>query len=172
MVKQADPPPLKPRADRPSIPGYGIADASGGKGLLRWSWVVERMTHSHNYWVSTSRPDGRPHAAPVWGIWLDDGFYFSTGRQSRKARNLAANPQCVVSSEDAAEAVILEGVAQEVTDPARLQPFFKAYKLKYNFDMDTSLGPTFVVRPQVVFGFIEHDSDFTKTATRWIFDGK
>jgi pyridoxine/pyridoxamine 5'-phosphate oxidase len=52
---------------------------------------------------------------PVWGVWADDRFYFSTGRQSRKARNLAANAACVVCAERADEAVIVEGVAEEVS---------------------------------------------------------
>ena len=94
------------------MPGYGILDATDGRGLLPWEWAVERLTKSRNYWVATTCPDGRPHCVPVWGIWLDDAFYFSSGAKSRKARNLAANPNCVVCPEDGTQAVSLEGVAE------------------------------------------------------------
>ena len=68
---------------------------SGTKGLLPWKWAEERLQASHNYYVMTVRPDATPHAMPVWGVWVDDRFYFSTGAQSRKARNLAANASCL-----------------------------------------------------------------------------
>lgn len=84
--------PKQPRASRPHMPGYGILAADQGSGLLPWSWASERLAEAHNYFVATTRPDGRPHVMPVWGLWLDDTFYFSTGRESRKARNLEGNP--------------------------------------------------------------------------------
>ena len=102
------------------MPDYGISGADEGEGLLPWEWAAERLSVSHNYMVATTRPDGRPHVMPVWGVWLDDAFYFSTGRQSRKARNLGANPHCVVSTDRAEEAVILEGLAEEVAEGASL----------------------------------------------------
>ena len=153
------------------MPGYGILDANDGEGLLPWEWALERLSVSHNYLVATTRPDGRPHVMPVWGLWLDGAFYFSTGRQSRKARNLGANPYCVVSTERADEAVIVEGVAQEITDRAQLRPFYEAYKPKYDWDLE-EMGfadePVYIVRPRVVFAIRERD--FTSSATRWVFD--
>ncbi|HVN87620.1 MAG TPA: pyridoxamine 5'-phosphate oxidase family protein [Candidatus Binatia bacterium] len=151
------------------MPGYNLLDANGGRGLLPWSWAVERLITSHNYWLSTTRPDGVPHCMPVWGVWLDERFYFSSGKRSRKARNLSANPNCVVSTERADEAVILEGVAELVTDRARLQPFFVAYQAKYQWDMEAMGEPVYLVRPQRAFGFTE--AELTGTATRWIFVG-
>jgi hypothetical protein len=56
-----------PKASRPYMPGYGILDAKSGSGLLPWSVAVERLTEARNYWIATTRPDGRPHAMPVWG---------------------------------------------------------------------------------------------------------
>ena len=67
----------EPTASRPYMPGYGLLDATLGTGLLPWSWAVERLTRSHDYWVATVRPDGRPHVMPVWGIWMDDALWFS-----------------------------------------------------------------------------------------------
>ena len=71
-----------PTASRPYMPGYGIAEPEDGQGLLPWSWAEERLVSSHDYWVATSRPDGRPHLMPVWGVWFDDAWWFSSGRRS------------------------------------------------------------------------------------------
>ncbi len=152
------------------MPGYGIAEASGGKGLLPWAWAVERLTDAHNYFVATTRPDGRPHLMPVWGVWLDGAFYFSTGTSSRKARNLGANARCAVTPERAEESVIVEGIAEEVTDRQALRRFAEVYHEKYNWTLDTTAGGIYAVRPRVAFGFIEAADNFAKTATRWLFD--
>lgn len=151
------------------MPGYGLP--VGTKGLLPWKWADDRLRRSHNYWVITVRPDGAPHAMPVWGIWIDGSFFFSTGRESRKARNLAANPRCIVCSEKSAEAAIVEGTAVEVTDDAgvigRVAPF---YGRKYKpWKLDTSMGPVFEVRARTVFGLREKTF---KAATRWKFDDR
>src|SRR5918911_2460896 len=108
-----------PKAARPHMPGYGTP--RGRKGLLPWTWAEQRLRRSHNYWVITVRPDGTPHAMPVWGIWVDQRFVFSTGAKSRKARNLQANPSCVVCTERSAEAVIVEGTAVTISDRERLK---------------------------------------------------
>ena len=87
----------QPKVTRPHIPGYGMP--RGSKGLLPWPWAEQRLRRSHNYWMMTVRPEATPHAMPVWGIWVDNRFVFSTGASSRKARNLAANASCVVCTE-------------------------------------------------------------------------
>ena len=61
-----------PLVSRPFMPGYGIAAADEGSGLLPWSWAAQRLTSAQNYWVASIRPDsGAPHAMPVWGMWDD-----------------------------------------------------------------------------------------------------
>src|ERR1700738_2131729 len=89
-------------------------DASAG--LKPWSWALERLEKSHNYWIATSRPDGRPHLMLVWGVWWEDAFWFSTGLRTRKAKNIAVDPRCVIGTEKADEAVILEGIAEDIKD--------------------------------------------------------
>ncbi len=98
---------------------------------------------------------------------MDDAFWFSTGRNSRKARNLAANPRCVICSEDSEQAVILEGEVETVEDANRLKSVFARYEKKYKFDPNGMGEPTFRVRPRVAFGLYE--KKFGQTATRWIF---
>ena len=156
-----------PRASRPNIPGYGIVGANAGRGLLPWAWAEKRLGKSWNYWLATARADGRPHVMPVWGLWHAGAFWFSTGEKTVKARNLAANPNCVVCTERAAEAVVLEGSADWVPPSAALEPLWAAYRKKYDWQMK---GTGFYrVRPRVAFGLIEKDELFTQTATRWIF---
>lgn len=159
----------EPKASRPYMPGYGILDAESGIGLLPWSWAVERLSKAHNYFLATTRPDGRPHVMPMWGVWINDAFYFSTGKQSRKARNLEANPHCVICPENAEESVILEGLAEEVYDAFLYREFADAYGAKYHWDMEGFAEPLYVVRPKVVFAFIETGDQFSSTATRWTF---
>lgn len=153
----------EPNASRPYMPGYGLP--RGTKGLLPWRWAETRLARSHNYWLITVKPDSTPHAMLVWGIWVDGHFYFSTGRQSRKARNLAVNRACIVATERADEAVIVEGTAVEVTDAARFSTLGVPYQRKYRpWKLDPSLGPVFEVVPRVIFGMREKTF---KNATRW-----
>ena len=147
------------------MPEYGISQDE--EGLLPWSWARERLQKSHNYWVSTTRPDGRPHTTAVWGVWLDDLFFFSMAGASRKARNLAANPNCAVCTERADEAVIVEGIFLGMADSELQPPVRLAYQEKYNWD--TEGYDFYAVQPRVAFAFTESACDFTRTATRWRF---
>jgi hypothetical protein len=166
-----------PQSSRPHMPGYGLP--SGDKGLLPWSWAEQRLKKSHNYWITTVKPNGSPqnvspHTMVVWGLWQDGRFLFSTGSKSRKARNLAQNANCVVCTEHAHEAVIVEGTA-EVADVAARRKFLPVYERKYKFDMSAMKQdillmkePVFAVRPRVVFGLWE--KHFVGKSTRWNFE--
>ncbi len=149
------------------MPDYDLAPESAG--LLRWEWARDRLARSHNYYVITSRPDGRPHVMPVWGVWMDDRFLFSTALTSSKARNLRANPACAITTETAGEAVIVEGTAAEEKDAATLRRFVVGYKEKYDWEMDPVGGGIFSFTPGVAFGFIESADKFQASATRWQF---
>ena len=162
----------EPKASRPYMPGYGVPKTA--KGLLSWSWARQRLAKSHNYWITTVKQDGSPHTMVVWGMWLDDAFYFSTGRQSRKARNLAENRRCVLCTEHADEAVIVEGIAREVRDSSRIHSFVSKYERKYKWDMSTYedalyrfKDPVYSIYPLVVFAMFE--KKFPNAVTRWKF---
>lgn len=155
------------------MPGYGVRSADEGGGLLPWSWAEERLRDSRNYWVATVWPDGRPHAMPVWGMWHDNRFWFSSSKPSRKARNLAADQRCVVTTEDPTNPVVMEGTAALITDPADLERMLELenakYSTRYEMDMlDPALNSAFWVRPSWVFGLRE--DDFTGSPTRWEFE--
>jgi nitroimidazol reductase NimA-like FMN-containing flavoprotein (pyridoxamine 5'-phosphate oxidase superfamily) len=159
----ADPP-----AERPFAPGYGIVAAKEGSGLLPWSWAERAIARCRTFWLATVHAaPARPHVMPVWGVWVDGAFFFSTGRKSRKGRNLAANPACTITNDDGANAVIVEGKAEPVPDPALLQRVAVAYKKKYKMDPRSMGEPIFKLTPEKVFAFIERS--FPKSATRWKF---
>jgi hypothetical protein len=157
----------QPKASRPHIPGYGIS--KDAEGMLPWAWAEERLTAAHNYWVAVSKPDGAPHMTPVWGVWSDGAFWFSTGG-AMKTRALAADARCVISTERADEAVIVEGTAAKDNGRATLREVIQAYNAKYAWDFDPEKEDFYAVRPVVVFGFIEHAGEFARTATRWTFE--
>ena len=153
------------------MPGYGLPE--NNKGLLPWSWAEQRLKESHNYWITTVKPNGSPHTMVVWGLWQDRRVLFSTGNKSRKARNLARNQACVVCTEHAHEAVIVEGLA-EIVDVSARRKFLPAYERKYKFDMKSMKHdilamkePVFAVRPLLVFGLWE--KHFAGKTTRWKF---
>jgi nitroimidazol reductase NimA-like FMN-containing flavoprotein (pyridoxamine 5'-phosphate oxidase superfamily) len=140
---------------------------------MPWSWAEERLAASRNYWVVSVWPDGRPHAMPVWGLWHDESFWFSSSRGSRKSRNLSADPRCVVATEDAMEPVIIEGIAQLVTESGALEALLALENAKYETNygielLDPEVNSAFRVRPTWGFGLSEED--FTGSPTRWSFD--
>lgn len=163
---------VMPRPSRPYMPGYGLEHAKSRPGeRTPWTRFRERLVRSRSYWDVTVRPDGRPHAVPAWGIWLDGSFVFDSGRRSRKTRDLRANPAMVLHLESGRAAVILEGRAAPTTDRALRRRFAKAYTAKYRwpFDPDDPPGIIFVFSPRVGFSFRE---DLVESATRWRFPGR
>src|SRR5258707_139983 len=162
---------LAPKASHPYWPD-AVDKASGAASDLKpWSWALERLENSHNYWIATSLRDGRPHLMLVWGIWWQDSFWFSTGPRTRKAKNIAAQAHCVIGTEKADEAVILEGIAQEIKDRKQWKQVADLYDRKYGGSvlplLESSGGSVYRVNPQTVFGQDEHAPNFSEAVTRW-----
>ena len=155
-----------PNPDRPRMtPSYGVGDPQYGFEPIEWTWVVERMTEARNYWVATTRANGRPHVIPVWGVWTDDGFHFFTDTESLKARNIHREPRAAVHLESGDEVVILEGRFR----PASVtQEVVQAYERKYEMSLGNVSEGLFRLRPAKALAWTE--SDFPKTATRWRFE--
>ena len=158
-----------PRASRPYMPDYGVRGRTRARGLLPWSWAQERLAASRNYWVASLWPGGRPHVMPVWGVWDGAALWFSSGPRSRKARNLAADPRAVVTTEDAGEPVVLEGAAALVSARAEIERVAALMDAKYGGITADFLAANATIRvsPERAFG-IAHD-DFTGSPTRWVF---
>jgi hypothetical protein len=154
------------------MPGYGIQRAHEGTGLLPWEWALERLRRSHDYWLATTWPDARPHVMPVWGVWWRDTLWFSSGLLSRKARNLAHDSRCAVTTDDARNPVIVNGTAERVTDHDTIAGFNDAVNAKYGTSYsvdfyDPSVNGVYRVAPESAFGVAE--DDFTGSPTRWTF---
>lgn len=156
----------EPRAERPSFPqGYGVHESADG--LLDWSWAEERLRAARNYWVCTTRDDGRPAAAPVWGVWLDGAVLFGTNPESVKGRNLARDPRIVVHLESGDEVVILEGVVEPAGEERR-RTLADEYERKYGYRPgDDQVAGFHQLRPQRALAWLE--TDYPRTATRFVF---
>jgi len=89
-----------------------------------WVEAREQLERAKAYWLSTVRPDGRPHVTTIAAVWVDGALHFTTGQTECKAKNLAHNANCVVTTGTSAFDgldVVVEGEAVRVTDEARLQ---------------------------------------------------
>ncbi len=139
-----------------------------------------RLADAQVYWLSTVRPDGRPHVTPLISVWLDDALYFCTGPAERKAKNLAQNPHCVLTTGSSALNegldLVLEGDARKVTDDVQLNRIADAYESKYgsdwHFDVrdgafygDGGQALVYEVDPSTGFGFKKGKY----AQTRWRF---
>ena len=146
-------------------PGYGITEL----GENHWSLpdVFERIDTARSWWVITVRPDGRPHAAPVWGVALDERIIFSSDPKATKSLNLDANPNIVMHLESGDEVVIVEGVAEQPTYETLPDGYGERYNSKYSVEMDFS-DPMFrfyEVAPRKIMAWDE--AAFVETAARW-----
>jgi hypothetical protein len=137
---------------------------------------VEQLIAARSYWVCTTRADGRPHAMPVWGLWLGSPadvpggvLAFSTDPTSIKARNLLRDPRIVIHLESGDDVVLLEGRARTLdvdADAELVSAFVTDYDRKYSVKVEP--GPQFGLyglSADVVLAWQE--VDFPNTATRW-----
>jgi PPOX class probable F420-dependent enzyme len=100
-------------------------------GFIPWRKIDLPLRSQRSIWISTTKPDGRPHAVPVWYYWDGTSIYFTTPRSSQKARNLAQQPWVVVHAGDGDDVIILEGSVEIVTNRDELEQVNQAYMEKY-----------------------------------------
>lgn len=159
-------------------PAFSSPDATP----LAWSDGRAALERAELFWLTTVRPDGRPHVTPLIAVWLDEALYFCTGAQERKAKNMAANAEVALTTgcnalNDGLDLVV-EGVARRVTDGATLARMAAGYEAKsggvWHFDVrgDTLAGDegnvaqVYAVAPRTAFGF-QKGEPFGQT--RWQF---
>ncbi len=150
-----------------------------------WSEARSTLDAAEIYWLSTVRPDGRPHVTPVAAVWIDDALVFGTGPTERKAHNLAANLKTVITTgtNQLGEGfdIVIEGDAVRLTGADVLRPVSAAFHDKYSgaFEYDVQDDGTannrgggevllFRVAPVKAFGFWRGGGEFSQT--RWRFD--
>lgn len=154
---------------------------SGPKAATtQWSQARSRLAEAEISWLTTVRSDGRPHVTPLITVWLDGALYFSTGPGEQKAKNIAGNPHCVLTtgcnSLKEGLDLVVEGQAKRVSDDAKLQRISDAYETKYgaewHFDVrdgyfhhDAGLALVFELAPTTAYGFAKG----VYSHTRWRF---
>ena len=147
-----------------------------------WAVAREHLEQAAVFWLSTVRSDGRPHVTPLLAIGLDSALYFCTGEDERKAKNLAHNPHCVLTTGcntlDEGLDLVLEGEAIRVSDEPKLQRLAAAYEAKYGSDWHFSvrdgtlhgaegnIALLYEVAPAIAFGF---GKGTLFSQTRWRF---
>jgi len=104
----------EPKVTRPHFP-HGYVDHP--TSTVSWEYVVERLSAAKNYWLCSVRPDGRPHAIPRWGVFVDGKVYYDGSPETRHARNLLENPHVVLHLESGDQAIIAEGACAPVGKP-------------------------------------------------------
>jgi hypothetical protein len=125
-----------------------VVEQSLGDGQSATSWSegrqrLEKWEQDRIYWLATVSPDGRPHVRLILGLWLDGAFYFITAETTRKARNLAADPRCVIASSSTALPavdVVVEGDAFKVTDDAKVRRVADAYASTMQWPLEVRDG--------------------------------
>jgi uncharacterized pyridoxamine 5'-phosphate oxidase family protein len=160
--------------------GFSSKDASA----TRWAQARQDLQDAELYWLSTVRPDGRPHVTPLLGVWRDEALYFCTGSDERKAKNLPQNPNCILTTgRNSLEGLdlVIEGQALAVSDKAKLRRVADTYELKYGAQFTKPDGTwfglgdairegnalLFRVMPSTAFGFGK-GKQFSQT--RWRFE--
>lgn len=112
-----------------------------GAAARPWADVLDVVQHAEIFWLSTVRPDGRPHVTPLPAMWLDGGLHFCTGPDEQKARNLDRNPACALTTGTdrfrTGLDVVAEGRAERVTDDALLRRLAEMWltKLDWRFEV-------------------------------------
>jgi general stress protein 26 len=152
--------------------------SSEGATATPWAEANELLEKAEVYWLTTVRPDGRPHVTTLLAVWLDGALYFTTGPSERKAKNLAHNSHCILTTGcNVLEGLdlVVEGEAVQVSDEAALQRLADKYESKYGWHYEVrdgafygegGLSVVYEVAPTTAFGFGKGD---TFSQTRWRF---
>jgi pyridoxamine 5'-phosphate oxidase-like protein len=155
-----------------------------GAAPIPWSRALKQLEAgtAGSYWLATMRPDGRPHVAAVGALWIDGKIYFTSSTRTRKGRNLAASPDCVLSVSLTGIDLVVEGTAVRITDRPTLLRLAKRYAdqgwpasvsggaLTAEYSAPSAGPPPwnlYVVRPTTAFGVATAEPS---GATRWQFE--
>lgn len=163
--------PAQPSRDRPQMPeGYGVPDSTDG--LLAWGDVEARLVAAPQYWLATTRPNGRPHVVPRWGVWVESRLWYDGAPTTVHVRNLALNPACTLHLEDGWQAVIVDGTSRPADPPgvdlgARLARAYAKYSDRgYEPKPDAWEGPgaggLVVFTPTMAVAWFDFPTDVTR----------
>ena len=77
--------------------------------------VDQRLRSDPIIWLTTVRPDGRPHTIPVWFLWDGQTILIVSQPNTQKIRNLRSNPNVTLAldgTDEGGDVVVLEGKAE------------------------------------------------------------
>lgn len=120
-----------------------------------WAAALAAIGEAEVFWLSTVRPDGRPHVTPLLAAWSLGGMCFTTGGQERKARNLDRNPHCVLTTGTNALTgldVVIEGVASPVGDRLERERAVADFETKYGAHLTDPGGTWYGLGEAVIAG--------------------
>lgn len=101
------------------------------------SALIAKFAAADTCWLSSVRPDGRAHLAPIWHVWHEGRAYVCTPSGSVRAHNVAHQPHVSLSLPDPYEVFIIEGGARPAPElESVLQPLFQ---VKYDWNISTDL---------------------------------
>jgi uncharacterized pyridoxamine 5'-phosphate oxidase family protein len=106
---------------------------NGEPAIIPWSKAVEQLSESQKFWLATVDPDGHPHVVPLFSVWFEGCLYFTSNPDVRKARDLAQNPHCVMTTAGKTLDLVVEGEAVKITDDEMLKRVAEVYKSKYDW---------------------------------------
>jgi hypothetical protein len=164
-------------------PATELLQQFSSEGATATSWAEARraLAKAEIYWLSTVRPDGRPHVTPVVAVWLDGAVYFTCGPTERKAHNLAQNSQCIIMTgrNTFSEGLdfVVEGEALPMREKSSLGRVAEKFEAKYESPFRFTAGDsalysegrevlTYRVTPKKAFGYGRGERF---SATRWSF---
>jgi len=103
-----------------------------------WTDVHALLDSAEVFWISTVRRDGRLHVTPLTAVWRGHAIYFCTGAGEQKGVNLQNNPRCTLTTGSnewkSGLDVVIEGVAERVTDEGLLEVLARGWESKYHGD--------------------------------------
>lgn len=143
-------------------------------GHIPWKRIDLCLQAAQSIWLNTTRPDGRPHAIPVWFVWDGRHVFFTAPKDSQKAQNLARQAWAVLHLDDSENAILMTGQASIVLDTEALQRVDIVYREKYVDPLTgspaTALNPEDYVYRLPVTTVTAWRSGNTATRTDWKFE--
>lgn len=110
--------------------------SEAGTSATPWSETLNELQNAQMFWLTTVRPDGRPHMTPLVAVWLGDALHFSTGASEQKAVNLRDSPHVILATGggdwDHGLNIAVEGDAVRVSNATLLARLAKAWESKWD----------------------------------------
>lgn len=133
-----------PSDDPTPTPELNEAFSEPGVAAPSWGEVEAVLSAAEMYWLSTVRPDGRPHVTPLPAVWFEGALHISVGRHEQKAKNLARDPRCVLTTGTnqlrSGLDVVVEGTAARIGDRSRLLRLAELWQSKLDWHFEIGDG--------------------------------